>query len=164
MQQAFVCSLSSKAICNTFVPGSHALRTHCMLFFHITSAIALTLLLGLADFFDKLTKIVIAVASGSSNTQGAFDPICNYHDVCFETPMPGLSADTIFDGCNNDLYDGLKQMCAFAFPYPSVPPFSGNPNVAAIVTSNYLAIVAATKQNIQNCLSAAADVHFGVSR
>lgn len=122
------------------------------------------LILGIAAALNGFTKGVIAAASSSNEAEVAFDPICNYHDICFETPMPGLSANTIFDKCNDDLYDGLKQMCAFAFPYPSAPQFSGNPDVAAIVTSNYLALVAATEQNIKNCLTGAAAVHAGVGR
>ena len=106
---------------------------------------------------DALTKKVIKGASGSSNAEGAFDPICNYHDVCFETPTPGVDGTTAFKNCNSDLHKGLRQMCKFAFPQRKLLSSHPNPGtVANDVKDNAIAA-----KNLIKCNLAAEAVYDG---
>ena len=135
----------------------------CMLCFQ-SYVLAIILLLGIAEALDKLTKAVILFQTSTPQAEGAFDPICNYHDVCFETPMPGLSATAIFDKCNANIYNGLLQMCAFAFPPPSPPPFAGDPALSAILYANYISAASAAAANLRSCHDGAAAVRLAVGR
>lgn len=60
----------------------------------------------------------IAAGSFTGADIDAFAPICNYHDVCFETP--GRTVDQ----CNNALFGGIVSYCNTFFPPPSPPDFT----------------------------------------